>query len=358
MIYHLLYPLSSDLSALNVLRYITFRSMLAMLTALVLSIVFGPMFIGWLEKIRCGQYIQDDGPNHQGKAGTPTMGGLFMGICLLASVCMWGNLENPYLWLTIFVFIGFGLVGFVDDYTKEVRRKNQGISARVKFVGQVVVACGALTVLITMPGYSSELMVPFFKSIRPDLGFWYIPFALFVLVGSSNGVNLTDGLDGLAIGPSVVSTACLGIFLYVAGHVELARYLQVAYVPGVGEVAVFCGGLVGAGLGFLWFNAYPAQIFMGDVGSLSIGGTLGFMAVLCKQELLLVIIGGLFVIETLSVVLQVGYFKMSGGKRIFRMAPLHHHFELKGIPESKIIIRFWILSILLCFMALATLKLR
>jgi phospho-N-acetylmuramoyl-pentapeptide-transferase len=358
MIYHLLYPLSGDVGVLNVLRYITFRSMLAMLTALVLSIVFGPAFIGWLKKIKCGQYIQEDGPKHQSKAGTPTMGGAFLGLCLLTSVLMWGNLENPYLWLTIFVFAGFGLVGFVDDYIKEVRKNNQGLTARTKFVAQVIVACGALTILITLPGYSSELMVPFFKTIRPDLGWWYMPFALLVMVGSSNGVNLTDGLDGLAIGPSVVSTGCLGIFLYLAGHVELARYLQVAYIPGVGEVAVFCGAMVGAGLGFLWFNAYPAQVFMGDVGSLSIGGTLGFMAVLCKQELLLVIIGGLFVIETLSVVLQVGYFKMSGGKRIFRMAPLHHHFELKGIPESKIIIRFWILSILLCFMALATLKLR
>ncbi len=358
MIYHLLYPLSSDVGVLNVLRYITFRSMLAMLTALVLSICFGPRFITWLTRIKCGQYIQEDGPKHQAKAGTPTMGGAFLGVCLLISVCIWGNLGNPYLWLIIFVFTGFGLIGFVDDYIKEVRKNNQGLSAGAKLLGQIIVACGVLTILINLPGYSSDLMVPFFKSIRPHLGWWYLPFALLVIVGSSNGVNLTDGLDGLAIGPCVVSTACLGIFLYVAGHAELSRYLQVAYIPGVGEGAVFCGAMVGAGLGFLWFNAYPAQVFMGDVGSLSIGGTLGLLAVLCKQELLLVIIGGLFVIETVSVILQVGYYKMSGGKRMFRMAPLHHHFELKGIAESKIVIRFWILSILLCFMALATLKLR
>ena len=358
MIYHILYPLSDQFGALNVFRYITFRAVYAMMTALVLSIVVGPTFIAWLHKLKFGQYIKECGPDHQAKAGTPTMGGLLFGATLLASVLLWGDLTNIYLWLTMMVFTGFGLVGLADDYLKVVRRHNDGLSPRAKFLGQCIVALGAVSVLVMQPGYSTELMLPFLKMVRPELGWTYVLFAMVVMVGSSNGVNLTDGLDGLAIGPAVVAAACFAIFVYVAGNVNMARYLQVMYVPGVGEVSVFCGAMIGAGLGFLWFNAYPAQVFMGDVGSLSIGGTLGFIAVLCKQELLLVVVGGLFVIETLSVILQVGYFKFSGGKRIFRMAPLHHHFELKGIPESKIIIRFWILSVLLAVMALGTLKLR
>jgi phospho-N-acetylmuramoyl-pentapeptide-transferase len=328
------------------------------LTALLISIVLGPKFIEWLRKVKFGQYIQEDGPKHQNKAGTPTMGGLLIGASLLGSVFLWGDLTNKFLWLTIFVFLGFGLVGFVDDYLKIVKKQNKGLSAQTKFLGQMIVALGVVSILVNMPGYTTELLVPFFKDIRPDLYLFYIPFAIFVMVGASNAVNLTDGLDGLAIGPVVVCAACFALFVYVTGHSQLARYLQIAYIPGVGEVTVFCGAMVGAGLGFLWFNAYPAQIFMGDVGSLSLGGCLGFIAVLCKQELILVIVGGLFVVETISVILQVGYFKLSGGKRIFRMAPLHHHFELKGVPESKIIVRFWILSILLALVALSTLKLR
>ena len=358
MIYHLLYPMSEQLGLLNVFRYITFRTIYAMLTALILSIVIGPTFIRWLRNVKCGQYIKECGPDHQSKSGTPTMGGLLFGFCLLTSVLLWGDLGNKYMWLTIMVFVGFGAVGFVDDYIKVVRRHNDGLSPRAKLLGQLIISVGAASLLVSFPEYSTQLMAPFFKNFRPDLSWFYVPFAVFVMIGASNGVNLTDGLDGLAIGPAVVSAGCFALFIYVAGHVNLANYLQVAYVAGVGEVTVFCGAMIGAGLGFLWFNAYPAQVFMGDVGSLSIGGVLGFIAILCKQEILLVIVGGLFVVETLSVILQVGYFKVSGGKRIFRMAPLHHHFEKKGVHESKIIIRFWILSLLLAVMALGTLKLR
>ena len=350
--------MSEQLGLLNVFRYITFRSIYAMLTALILSIIIGPTFIGWLRNLKCGQYIKECGPDHQSKSGTPTMGGLLFGFCMLISVLLWADLANKYVWLTIMVFVGFGAVGFADDYIKVVRRHNDGLSARAKLAGQLIISVGAASLLVYFPEYSTQLMAPFFKNFRPDLSWMYVPFAVFVMIGASNGVNLTDGLDGLAIGPAVVSAGCFALFVYVAGHVNLANYLQVAYVAGVGEVTVICGAMVGAGLGFLWFNAYPAQVFMGDVGSLSIGGTLGFIAILCKQELLLVVVGGLFVVETLSVILQVGYFKVSGGKRIFRMAPLHHHFEKKGVHESKIIIRFWILSLLLAVMALGTLKLR
>jgi phospho-N-acetylmuramoyl-pentapeptide-transferase len=358
MLYHLLYPLSSQISVFNVFRYITFRSIYALLTSLILVVLLGPLVIRWLKAIKCGQHIQEDGPKHQGKEGTPTMGGVLIALGVLVSVLLWGDLTNSYLWMTIFVFVGFGAVGFWDDYTKMVKKQYKGISPRAKFLGQLLVALAAMAVIVFEHAYSTQLAVPFFKNFRPDLGWLYLPFAITVMVGSSNGVNLTDGLDGLAIGPMVVCTACFAVFVYVSGHSVIAQYLAVPYLPGIGEVTVFCGALVGAGLGFLWYNAYPAQVFMGDVGSLSLGGTLGFIAVLAKQELLLLIVGGVFVFETLSVILQVGYFKLSGGKRMFKMAPLHHHFELKGIPESKIIIRFWILSILMALMALSTLKLR
>lgn len=358
MIYYLLVPLVAHFSAVNVFRYITFRSIAALLTALVLSIVFGPRFIQWLTRLKFGQYINQDVEAHRQKAGTPTMGGLLLGFCIMTSVLLWGDLANEYVWMTMFVFLGFGALGFVDDYAKVVKKQNKGLTAKQKLLGQVLVAGVAAAVLLTDPEYSTRLAVPFFKHLTPDLGLWYLPFAMIVMIGASNAVNLTDGLDGLAIGPMIVNAAMFGLFVYVAGHAQMARYLQVMPVSGVGEVTVFCGALVGAGLGFLWFNAYPAQIFMGDVGSLSLGGVLGFLAVLCKQELLLIVVGGLYVAETVSVILQVGYFKMTGGKRIFRMAPLHHHFELMGVPESKIIIRFWILSILLALVGLSTLKLR
>jgi len=358
MIYYLLVPLVAHFSAVNVFRYITFRSIAALLTSLVLSIVFGPKFIQALTRLKFGQYINQDVEAHRQKAGTPTMGGLLLGFCIISSVLIWGDLANEYVWMTIFVFLGFGVLGFVDDYAKVVKKQNKGLTAKQKLLGQILVAGVAAAVLLADPEYSTRLAVPFFKHITPDLGMWYLPFAMIVMIGASNAVNLTDGLDGLAIGPMIVNAAMFGLFVYVAGHAQMARYLQVMPVSGVGEVTVFCGALVGAGLGFLWFNAYPAQIFMGDVGSLSLGGVLGFLAVLCKQELLLIVVGGLYVAETVSVILQVGYFKMSGGKRIFRMAPLHHHFELMGVPESKIIIRFWILSILLALVGLSTLKLR
>ncbi|QGY40116.1 phospho-N-acetylmuramoyl-pentapeptide-transferase [Pseudodesulfovibrio cashew] len=358
MIYNLLAPLATEVSVLNVFRYITFRSVWALLTALIISIVFGPAMIRWLQRIKCGQYIREDGPQHQAKQGTPTMGGVMIIFSVAVSTLLWTDLTNIYVWLTLLVFAGFGAVGFIDDYRKVVKKQNEGLSAKAKFVLQCAVAGAALYMLIQQPAYSTELSVPFFKNFTPDLGWFYLPFAMVVMVGASNAVNLTDGLDGLAIGPMVVAMACFAIFIYVSGHAKMAEYLAVQNIEGIGEVTIFCGAMVGAGLGFLWFNAHPAQVFMGDVGSLSLGGALGFVAVLAKQELLLAIVGGVFVFETLSVILQVGYFKLTGGKRIFKMAPLHHHFELKGIPESKIIVRFWILSILMALMALSTLKLR
>lgn len=358
MLYNLLYPLRADYAALNVFRYITFRAVWALLTALTISILVGPSFISWLKRIKFGQYILEDVKEHQKKAGTPTMGGVLIAFALTASVLLWADLRSQAVWIALFVFLGFGSVGFLDDYLKIRRHNNKGLSPRAKLAGQIAVASLAMGLLMGLPAYSTHLALPFFKSGGPELGWLYVPFAVLVMVGSSNGVNLTDGLDGLAIGPTIVAGICFAIFIYVAGNAVIAGYLQIPYVPGIGEVTVFCGAFVGAGLGFLWYNAYPAQVFMGDVGSLSLGGTLGFLAVLCKQELILLVVGGLFVVETLSVVLQVGYFRFTGGKRIFRMAPLHHHFELKGVPESKIIIRFWIMSILLGLASLSVLKLR
>lgn len=359
MLYNFLYPLlAAEFSAFNVLRYITFRSVWALVTALVISILIGPRFINWLRAVKCGQQIHEDVKAHQCKAGTPTMGGLLICVSVSVSVLLWGDLLNVYVWLTMFVFLGFAAVGFADDYIKVVHKHNKGLSAFSKFMAQIGVAAVVMTILVTQPAYSTDLAFPFFKTLNPDLGYFYIPFAIMVMVGASNAVNLTDGLDGLAIGPTIVAGLVFAVFIYVTGNARFAQYLQVPSIPGVGEVTVFCGALVGAGLGFLWFNAYPAQVFMGDVGSLSLGGVLGFLAVLCKQEMILVIVGGLFVVETLSVILQVSYFKVSGGKRIFRMAPLHHHYELKGIPESKIIIRFWITSAMLGLIALSALKLR
>ncbi|MCL1985463.1 MAG: phospho-N-acetylmuramoyl-pentapeptide-transferase [Betaproteobacteria bacterium] len=358
MLYNLLVPLASEWTFLNVFRYITFRSVWALLTALLLSIFIGPAFIRWLRRLRYAQQVNEDVVAHQSKAGTPTMGGLLIAFSLTVSVLLWADLRSHYIWIALLVFWGFALVGFWDDYLKISRSSNKGLSPHMKLAGQALAATAGMLLLFNDPAFSSKLAVPFLKEVNPDLGWFYVPFAIAVMMGSSNGVNLTDGLDGLAIGPTIVAGGVLAVFMYVCGHAHIAAYLLFPFLPGVGEVTVLCGALIGAGLGFLWFNAYPAQVFMGDVGSLSLGGILGFLAVLCKQELVLVLAGGLFVAETLSVILQVGYFKWTGGKRIFRMAPLHHHFELKGIPESKIIIRFWITSALFGLVALSVLKLR
>lgn len=358
MFYNILAPLASDWSALNVFRYISFRSLAALITALIISILIGPWLINWLRKLKCGQYILEDVKAHAAKAGTPTMGGLLIFFSVGASLFLWADLTNYYVWETIFVFASFGAIGLWDDLSKLRHHQNKGISAKVKFGAQIVAAFIAMLLLWLDPAYSSELHVPFFKELVLNLGWFYFPLGIFIMIAASNAVNLTDGLDGLAIGPSIVATVVFAIFVYITGNARFASYLLVPYIPGMGEVTVFCGALTGASLGFLWFNAYPAQIFMGDVGSLSIGGVLGFLALLCKQELTLAVVGAIFVAETFSVIIQVGYFRWTGGKRFFRMAPLHHHFELKGIPESKIIIRFWILSILLGLIALSVLKLR
>ncbi len=358
MLYNFVVPLTEYFSFFNILRYISTRTLGAMFLALIVTILVGPYFIRVLHKLKFGQQIHEDVAAHQKKAGTPTMGGILIifGTCL--STLLFADLTNPYIWLTLFVFLGFGLIGFIDDMSKINHHKNQGIKAKTKFLGQVIIASISLGLMIKFTQYDTVLSIPFFKQFVPDLGLFYIVFAIIVLVGSSNAVNLTDGLDGLAILPVVICTLVYSIFLYVAGHNNFANYLQVPFVPGVGEVVVFCGALMGAGLGFLWYNAQPAQVFMGDVGSLSLGGVIGFLAILAKQELILVVAGGLFVIETLSVTLQVGYFRYTKGKRLFKMAPLHHHFELKGWTESKIIVRFWIISVIFALMSLSVLKLR
>lgn len=358
MLYHLLLPHADVLTAFNVFRYITFRSMGALITAMVISVLIGPWCISFLHRIKCGQYILSDVKAHAAKAGTPTMGGLLIMLTVLVSILLWSDLSNRYVWQCMLVFLGYGIIGFWDDMTKLRHHQNKGISPKAKMLGLIIVASVAMWLLQTDPSYTTKLYIPFAKGWTPDLGVFYFPFGVFVMVASSNAVNLTDGLDGLAIGPTVLAGAVFAIFIYITGNARLTQYLYLPYIPGVGEVTVFCGAFIGAGLGFLWFNAYPAQVFMGDVGSLSLGGTLGFLALLCKQELIMVVVGGIFVAETLSVILQVSYFKWTHGKRIFRMAPLHHHFELKGIPESKIIIRFWITSIILGLVALSTIKLR
>ncbi|MBQ7585888.1 MAG: phospho-N-acetylmuramoyl-pentapeptide-transferase [Desulfovibrionaceae bacterium] len=358
MFYNLLAPLAPQFPIFNVFRYISFRSMAALITALLISIIVGPYFIRMMRRLKCGQYISEDVKLHQNKVGTPTMGGGLIILTIVISQLLWMDLTNRYVWQCLLVFLGFGLVGLWDDLTKLYRQKNKGISAKAKLLGQMVVAFLGMWLLMQNPTYSSKLYIPFFKEITFDLGYFYLPFGIFIMIAASNAVNLTDGMDGLAIGPSIVAAIVFSIFIYITGNAKFSEYLFVPYMPGVGEVTVFCSAFIGAGLGFLWFNAYPAQVFMGDVGSLSIGGLLGYLALLCKQELILAVAGGLFVIETLSVILQVSYFKWTGGKRIFKMAPLHHHFQEKHIPESKIIIRFWIASILLGLMALSVLKLR
>jgi phospho-N-acetylmuramoyl-pentapeptide-transferase len=359
MIYHFLYPLHEIISAFNVFRYITFRTIYASLTAFLICFLLGSWVIRKLTKMQVGQYIRDDGPeSHLDKAGTPTMGGTLIIFSITVSTLLWTDITNFYIWIVLLVAVGYAVIGFADDYLMQVKKQSKGLGARSKFMMQTVLALAAGTLLWAHPDFSTQVTIPFFKNLSPDLGWGYIPFAALVIVGASNAVNLTDGLDGLAIGPLVIASAAYMVFAYVTSHVKIAEYLQLTYVSGGGEIAVFCGVLAGAGLGFLWFNAYPAQVFMGDVGSLSLGGALGTVAVITKQEILLVLVGGLFVVETLSVIFQVGFFKLTTGKRLFRMAPLHHHFELRGWPESKVTVRFWIIAIILALLSMSTLKLR
>ena len=353
--FELLTSLVPYVSAFNVFRYITFRTTLAALTALAITLFIAPRVIEWLKKISMTQQIRDDGPKtHYSKAGTPTMGGIIVIVAITAAMLLWGNLRNMYVWIVLLSLIGFAAIGFVDDYLKAVKKNPKGLRALYKFGAQMLLALIISVFLYANPHdpYTSVLSVPFFKKWLFDLGIFYIPFSILVMVGSSNAVNLTDGIDGLAIGLVAIAAVANAALVYLAGHAQFARYLQVLYLPGTGELTVFCGALVGAALGFLWFNSYPAEVFMGDVGSLSLGGALGMVAVITKQEILLVIVGGIFVIETFSVIFQVGYFKLTQGKRIFRMAPLHHHFELKGWAEPKVIVRFWVISILLALMAI------
>ncbi len=359
MLYHLLYPLHDVISGFNVFRYITFRCIGSAVTGFIILLFLLPRFIKLLQQYQIGQVIREDGPEtHICKQGIPTMGGVFILAAMILSTLLWANLTNSLVWLLLSVAIFFGIIGAIDDLQKIRKQNSKGLSARGKMLLQIVGAGIVGLFLYLHPVYDGELSVPFLKQFHPDLGLWYIPFVIAVIVGASNAVNLTDGLDGLAAGPIVISGSIYVIFSYVAGHAIVADYLQVPFVQGGGEVAVLCGALVGSCLGFLWFNTYPAQVFMGDVGSLALGGTIGAISIIIKQEFLLAIVGGIFVMEALSVILQVGYFKLSGGKRIFLMAPFHHHFEKKGWEEPKVVVRFWIISIILGLIALGTLKLR
>ncbi len=377
MLYYLLYHvLQKYFSPLNVFRYITVRTVYASLTAMFLALVFGPWLIRKLRELQIGQYIREEGPEeHKKKAGTPTMGGVLIVLSTAVPVLLWADLENQFVLLALFALFAFAVIGFVDDYAKVAQQRNLGLTGRRKLFLQILVSTIVGIVLVILArhyAYSTQLVLPFLKRLHPDLvihsllhspHFWplaYVPFLIFValvITGSSNAVNLTDGLDGLAIGCTVIAAGALTVLTYVSSNARWANYLDIQYIPRIGELTVFCGALVGASLGFLWYNAHPAEVFMGDVGSLALGGTLGTIAVIIKQEVLLIFVGGIFVIEALSVILQVGSFKLRG-KRIFRMAPLHHHFELLGWSESKVIVRFWIAALVFALFALTTLKLR
>jgi phospho-N-acetylmuramoyl-pentapeptide-transferase len=358
MLYHLLYPLHTHFSLFNVFRYITFRCIYATITALVLSFLLGPWLIKRLKVHQIGQAIRKDGPSsHLKKEGTPTMGGVLILTSIILPTLLWADLNNVYVWITLFVTTSFGLLGFIDDYLKVRRKNSKGISARGKLFVQIGIAMLSTLALMKIPGFPTTVVFPFFKYFSPDIGWGYLLLGALVITGTSNAVNLTDGLDGLAIGPTMISSATYTLFAYFVGNAIISRYLHIPFVKGVGELSIFCGAMVGASMGFLWFNTYPAQVFMGDTGSLSLGGALGTVALITKQELLLVIVGGIFVMETVSVIMQVTSFKLRR-KRIFRMAPIHHHYELKGWAEPKIIVRFWIISILLGLIAISTLKIR
>ncbi|SEM28927.1 Phospho-N-acetylmuramoyl-pentapeptide-transferase [Syntrophus gentianae] len=359
MLYHLLYPLHTTYSYFNVFRYITFRTIYATITALVICFILGPWLIRKLQALKMGQVIRNDGPEaHLAKEGTPTMGGILIIFAVVVSTLLWANLTVDYVWLVLMVTLGYGLIGFADDYRKLTQKSSKGVPGKVRLAFEVAIALLVSVVLYAKPGFNSVVAIPFFKTALPDLGWGYVFLSTFIIVGAANAVNLTDGLDGLAIGPAITCFMTYLLFAYFAGNYKIAAYLQIPGVAGVGELTIFCGAIVGAGIGFLWYNTYPAQVFMGDTGSLSLGGALGCLAVATKQEILLAIVGGIFVLETFSVIFQVGWFKLSHGKRIFRMAPIHHHFELKGWAEPKVIVRFWIISILLALLAISTLKLR
>jgi phospho-N-acetylmuramoyl-pentapeptide-transferase len=357
--------LAKDFRVFSVFNYITLRAVLACLTALAVSLILGPYMIRKLTAYKIGQAVREEGPrSHLTKAGTPTMGGALILVSIVVTTLLWGDLSNRMLWVVLLVTLAFGSIGWIDDYRKVVHRNPKGLSAKAKFFWQSVIGLAAAGYLayvaqsIPMPALN-QVIVPFFKHVAYPLGvFGFVVLTFFVIVGTSNAVNLTDGLDGLAIMPTVLIGSALGIFAYVAGHAGFAKYLGLPYIPGSGELAVFCGAMAGAGLGFLWFNAYPAEVFMGDVGALALGAALGTVAVIVRQEIVLFIMGGVFVAETLSVMIQVLYFKWSGGKRIFRMAPLHHHYELEGWKESQVVVRFWIITMMLVLFGLSTLKLR
>jgi phospho-N-acetylmuramoyl-pentapeptide-transferase len=353
--------LTAYVSGFNVFGYLTFRSVLGVLTALIFSFAFGPWLIRRLYRFKFGQPVRDDGPqSHLKKTGTPTMGGVLILAAVTVATLFWADLSNRFVWFALGVTLAFGAVGFADDYIKIKQKNPRGLPARQKYfwLSLAGFATGIGIYVTAQSPVETELLIPFLKDVTIPLGLFFIFWSYLVIVGSSNAVNLTDGLDGLAIMPTVLVASALAVFAYASGNIKFAQYLGIPYIPGVGELAIFCTSIAGAGLGFLWFNAYPAQVFMGDVGALALGAALGVVAVLVRQEIVLAIMGGVFVAETLSVALQVGYFKYSGGKRIFRMAPLHHHFELKGWPEPKIIVRFWIITLILVLIGLSSLKLR
>jgi phospho-N-acetylmuramoyl-pentapeptide-transferase len=358
MLFHLLYPLHVDYSFFNVFKYITFRTFGASITSVLLCMLIGPAFIRLLQRKQIGQAVREDGPkSHLAKKGTPTMGGGLILLGIVVPTLLWSDLSNRYVWIAVIATFLFGIVGYVDDYRKVIRGNSKGLSGRQKLLAQAVIALGTAYVLFLFRDTPPLLKFPFFKGWSLDLGLFFIPFAALVIVATSNAVNLTDGLDGLAVGPMITTSGTYLILAYCAGNVKIAEYLQISYVVGSGELAVFCGTIAASCLGFLWFNTYPAQVFMGDVGSLALGAALAVVAVVTKNELLLVLCGGVFVMEALSVMAQVASFKITG-KRVFKMAPIHHHFELKGWAEPKVIVRFWIISILLALFTLSTLKLR
>ena len=358
MLYKFLFSLSEDITAFNVFRYISVRTFLSFFSSFLIAWLWGPLFIRRLVSRQVGQVVRDDGPqSHLKKTGTPTMGGSLIVVSLLVPALLWVDLSNPLVWSLLILTIGFAAIGYVDDYQKVVHKNTKGLSGKLRLLLEFSLSIAVMAALVHWGQFSTELSLPFFKSGVFDLGWYYVLFAAFVIVGCANAVNLTDGLDGLAIVPVIIASATYALFAYVAGHSELSAYLQIPYVAGAGELSALAAGMIAAGLGFLWYNAYPAQVFMGDVGSLGIGGFLGGLAVLTKNEIILAVVGGVFVAEALSVIAQVTSFKLTG-KRVLRMAPLHHHFELKGVTEPKLIVRFWIVAILLAVIGLTTLKLR